>query len=68
VTDGSTGREDEGLPGRRDDDGLHDVNGTPTRRASMMMTKLQMQAATQIPTYCQEWKKPPPKKKIDVTE
>jgi hypothetical protein len=32
------------------------------------MTKLQMHDATQMPTYCHEWKNPPPKKKIEVIE
>jgi hypothetical protein len=58
---------DERLQGRLGTT-LQDVNGTPARRASATMTKLQMQDATQMPTYCQEWKKPPPKKKIDVIE
>ena len=48
--------------------GCHEVNGTPARMASTMITKLHTQAATQIPMYGQEWKKPPPKKKIDVIE
>jgi hypothetical protein len=33
-------------------EGCHDVNGTPARLASAMITKLQTQAAKQMPTYC----------------